>query len=141
MRTASCSPHVAGKENDRDAIARHTPRDPSHPSLRARLLRLARLRALLVHRARGDLLRALGRASALLLRLLDVLVLALALRAPLFRHRNLLRVDVAVEDDYPSTRLLCVRSATRAAGSGRCARSRTRLSADRRPPSPRRTRS
>src|SRR5438067_10242397 len=53
--------------------------------------RLPMLRALLVDRARGDLLRASGRAALLLLALDDVLVLAGALRALLHsarRHRS-----------------------------------------------------
>src|SRR6187551_1019388 len=54
-------------------------------------LGFAALSALLVDRACGDLLRALGRRAALLLAVLDVLVLPFSLVAPCFlRHRNLL---------------------------------------------------
>src|SRR3954454_8873338 len=54
-----------------------------------RRLRLAAPRALLVDRARRDLLRLLLRRPTLLERLLDVLVLALALFRPcLLRHAN-----------------------------------------------------
>src|SRR5262249_40908360 len=44
--------------------------------------RLALTRTLLVHGRRGDLLRAVGRASLLLFAFLDVFVLAFALCAP-----------------------------------------------------------
>src|SRR3954447_26089619 len=60
-----------------------------------RRLRLAAPRALLVDRARGDLLRLVLRRSALLQRLLDVLVLALPLCRPcLLRHANHLLLEV-----------------------------------------------
>ena len=61
------------------------------PVARAALpaLRLPRLRALLVHGPGRDLLRPIDRAALLELALLDVLVLALALRRPgLPRHRG-----------------------------------------------------
>src|SRR5205807_4780370 len=87
-----------------------------------RLSRLAATRALLVDRSRSDLLRALGRAALLLLALLDVLVLSFPLVAPgLLRHADPSSVD---------SRRTCPRSGflvpIRAAGSGRCARWRTR---------------
>src|SRR5207248_7531393 len=60
------------------AVGRHVVRRGTGRST----LRLAGPRSLLVDRARRDLLGALRRAALFLLRLLDVLVLTFALRAP-----------------------------------------------------------
>src|SRR5436190_11267776 len=84
-------------------------------------LRLALLGTLLVDRPSGDLLGALRRAPLLLLAVLDVLVLTLALVAPCLRHGGTPLFVSGVR---------CSRAGRlvnpRAAGSGRCARSRTR---------------
>src|SRR5688572_2527431 len=71
-----------------EAVGDHAPGSTSAGALLLGL-RLAVLGAFLVHCPRRDLLGLVLRSAALLVRLLDVLVLALALVAPCFlRHQS-----------------------------------------------------